>query len=59
MAKKLTHGGARKGAGRKPVPDPKIQVIFYIEESIINAMGGIEELRNDCYAYLKKQALKK
>ena len=57
--KKQTRGGARIGSGRKPVPDPKIQVSLYIEESIINAMGGVEELRNDCYAYLKKKTTKK
>ena len=57
--KKQTRGGARIGAGRKPVDDPKIQVSLYVEESIIKAMGGIEELRNDCYLYLKKKVLKK
>ena len=58
MAAKKSHGGPRKGAGRKPVDDPKIQVSLYIEESIIKAMGGVEELRNDCYSYLKKKVLK-
>ena len=59
MTKKRTHGGPRKGAGRKPVSDRKIQVSLYIEESIINAIGGIETLRDECYSYLKGKALRK
>lgn len=53
--KRQTHGGPRKGSGRKPVADPKIMVSLYIETSIINAMGGIEEIREACYQFLKNR----
>lgn len=42
MAKKSTHGGKRKGAGRKPSGDPKIAVFMYLAESVINSVGGRE-----------------
>ena len=35
-----THGGKRKGSGRKPVSDPKIQLSLYIPSSIIENLGG-------------------
>jgi hypothetical protein len=53
--KRRTHGGPRKGSGRKPVADPKVMVALYVETSIINAMGGIEEVRNACYSFLKSK----
>ena len=55
MPKKLAHGGARKGAGRKPVSDPKIGITIYVEDSIVKAFGGIEEVRNSCYSFLKRK----
>lgn len=55
-AKKVVKGGARKGAGRKPVEDPKVMVPLYIETSVVNALGGFEEVREACYNFLKKQA---
>ena len=58
MAKKQKQGGVRKGAGRKPVADPKIQISLYVEESTIKKFGGIEELRNECYAFLKEKTNK-
>jgi hypothetical protein len=51
---KKIHGGARKGAGRKPASDPKVPVTIYVEESIIKAVGGIDQLRQECYDFLKK-----
>ncbi len=53
--KKVDKGGARKGAGRKPVEDPKLMVPLYVETSVINALGGLDEIRNICYAFLKSQ----
>lgn len=38
MAKKA-HGGSRKGAGRKPVNDPKITLSIYPVKSAIEALG--------------------
>ena len=51
--KKTARGGARKGSGRKPVEDPKVMVPLYVETSIINAMGGLDEVRSACYAFLR------
>jgi hypothetical protein len=39
MAKKV-HGGARKGAGRKPVGDPKITLSIYPVKSAVEALGA-------------------
>jgi hypothetical protein len=58
MKKEKAHGGTRKGAGRKPVADPKIGVTLYIENSIVETLGGVEAIRTDCYAYLKAKAEK-
>ncbi|CAN5545833.1 hypothetical protein BH11BAC1_BH11BAC1_13370 [soil metagenome] len=53
--KKSIRGGARKGAGRKPVTDPKIMIPIYVETSIVNGMGGLEEVREACYSFLKSK----
>lgn len=53
MKKEKTHGGARKGAGRKPTADPKVGVTLYIEESILNKLGGVEAIREYCYQFLR------
>ncbi|MFN8142781.1 MAG: hypothetical protein U0073_00030 [Bacteroidia bacterium] len=58
MKKEKTHGGARKGAGRKPAADPKVGVTLYIESSIVDTLGGVESIRDDCYSYLKAKAEK-
>lgn len=58
MAKKIIHGGARKGAGRKPASDPKISITIYVEESIVKANGGIENVKDICYSFLKKGSSK-
>lgn len=52
--KKSTHGGKRKRSGRKPAPDPKQQVTFYVETSIIKANGGMEKAKSKCYEFLKQ-----
>lgn len=39
MAKKK-HGGSRKGAGRKPVDDPKITLSIYPVKSAIDTLGA-------------------
>lgn len=53
MAKKLTHGGARKKAGRKPVEDKKQQVNLFLEGSLIEKHGGKESVQAKCYRYLR------
>lgn len=37
---KINHGGARKGAGRKPVFDPKVTLPIYPRQSIIDKLGA-------------------
>lgn len=37
---KQTQGGARPGAGRKPIDDPKKQLTIYVRKSAIKAVGG-------------------
>jgi hypothetical protein len=54
MAKKLTHGGARKNAGRKPVTDKKVQVSFYIEGSKIQKFGGLDTFKEKIIAYIER-----
>lgn len=56
MAKRQGRGGARTGSGRKPAADPKIAVTIYVEGSIISAMGGIDGVREECYAFLKSKS---
>ncbi|HEX5002399.1 MAG TPA: hypothetical protein VFW78_07870 [Bacteroidia bacterium] len=53
--KKEIKGGVRKGAGRKPVADPKVMVPLYIETSIISALGGLEEVRSACYSFIRSK----
>ncbi len=50
--KVISHGGARKGAGRKPVADKKTAVTLYLEESIVQSLGGVEGVRDYCYKLL-------
>ena len=58
MKKEKAHGGSRKGAGRKPVADPKVGVTLYIENSVVETLGGVEAIRTDCYTYLKSKVVK-
>lgn len=39
MAKKK-HGGLRKGAGRKPIDDPKITLSIYPLRSAVDTLGA-------------------
>lgn len=57
--KKKVIGGARKGAGRKPVADKKVAVTLYIQESIIQSFGGIDNFRDHCYAILIENKINK
>lgn len=59
MSKKIQHGGARQRAGRKPVADQKKTFTIYVEQSIIDANGGIDESKSECYLFLKKRGEKK
>lgn len=52
----MASGGKRKGAGRKPSPDKKQTVALYIETSIINALGGLENTKEKLYSFVKTEA---
>ena len=52
----MASGGKRKGAGRKPVKDKKQVVTNYIETSIINALGGLENTKKILYSFAKTEA---
>lgn len=52
----MASGGKRKGAGRKPAKDPKQLVSNYIETSIINALGGLENTKQILYSFAKIEA---
>ncbi len=56
MKTEKTHGGARKGAGRKPAADKKVGVTLYLESSVVDALGGVEGIRAYCYSHLKVKA---
>lgn len=51
---KSTHGGKRKNVGRKPVSDKKIQVSFYIEQSKIEKLGGLDTFKEKIIAYVER-----
>lgn len=57
--KTKSHGGARARSGRKPVADKKVGFTFYVEQSILNANGDIDELKQDCYNFVKKRSEKR
>jgi len=49
-------GGKREGAGRKPCSDKKQTVVLYIETSIINNLGGIDNAKLKLYNFAKIEA---
>ena len=54
-----SHGGARAKSGRKPVTDKKVGFTIYVEQSILNGNGDMDETRRDCYEFLKNRAQEK
>lgn len=51
------HGGARKGAGRKPVDDPKITFTIYPRKSTIEKLG-VDSAKNIAINALERAAKK-
>jgi hypothetical protein len=51
---KTTHGGKRKNSGRKPVSDKKVQVSFYIKQSKIDSVGGIDKFKEKVLRYIER-----
>lgn len=58
MAKKITHGGARKKAGRKPIDESekKQQVNLFLEGWVIKMHGGKSAVQDKCYRYLRNRS---
>lgn len=57
MAKKdlrINNGGARTGAGRKPVPDKKLPLTLYLNTSVIELLGGIEAAKAHLYKSIQR-----
>lgn len=52
MKTKSKHGGKRKNSGRKPVEDKKVRVTLWLNESIVNAKGGLEATKELCIVFL-------
>lgn len=50
----LNHGGKRKASGRKPVTDKKVQVSFYIEQSKIEKLGGLDAFKEKIITYIER-----
>lgn len=42
----------KSNAGRKPVPDKKVQVSLYILSSQIEKFGDIEKMKNAIYEFV-------
>lgn len=42
----------KSNAGRKPVPDKKVQVSLYILNSQIEKFGGVDEFKNALYEFV-------
>ncbi len=42
----------KSNAGRKPVPDKKVQVSLYVPTSQIEKFGGIEKFKDALYAFV-------
>lgn len=55
--KQQTRGGARPNAGRKPLQDKKQPVPVYIEQSIIEKLGGKKETKKKAEALLRDIAI--
>lgn len=51
-----THGGKRKGAGRKAVDDPKKQIAIYPYTSEVVAVGGIEVAKELAIRAIQRKA---
>ena len=55
---KIQSGGKRKNAERKPVLNKKMQVSFYVEQSKIYKMDGLEEFKSKILAYIDHSTLR-
>lgn len=47
----------KSNAGRKPVPDKKVQVSLYVPKSQIEKFGTIEEFKKALYDFIAAKSL--
>lgn len=47
----------KSNAGRKPVPDKKVQVSLYIPTSQIERLGGLDEFKKALYEFVALRSL--
>ena len=47
----------KSNAGRKPVPDKKVQVSLYVPKSQIEKFGDVEDLKNALYDFIAAKSL--
>jgi len=47
----------KSNAGRKPVPDKKVQVSLYIRQSEIKKFGDIEKMKDALYEFVALRSL--
>lgn len=52
MEEKSNKGGKRKGAGRKPLLNPKQQVSLYIEKNKFYKFGSEERMKEKIYSFV-------
>ena len=48
----------KSNAGRKPSTDPKVRVVFFLEQSLVDLNGGMSEVKDQSYLYLKERGEK-
>lgn len=48
----LKSKGKKSNAGRKPVPDKKVQVSLYVLSSQIEKFGGLDEFKKSLYEFV-------
>jgi hypothetical protein len=51
--KRKNNGGLRSNSGRKPSADPKQRLTIWIEKSIIDKFGGLDNCKEICIETLK------
>ena len=54
--KRKNNGGARKGAGRKPIEDPKVQLNIRPQKSLIEKLGGKRKCETIALELLQRYA---
>ena len=48
----------KSNAGRKPSMDPKVRVVFFLEQSLMELNGGMEDCKVQSYSHLKERGEK-